>query len=113
MLILHYIIYWLSFPCLYGRLYALCHDICVSLIFVSSIFALFFMVFLLRGDVSFFIVFFIKFSTSQKYKLIFINVFLNVSSTFLNVSSAFFYVSYKQKELIFRRFTWFKARFFC
>ena len=78
------------------------------------------MVFLLRGDVSFFIVFFIKFSTSQKYKLIFINVFLNVSSTFLNVSStflnvssAFFYVSYKQKEPIFRRFTWFKARFFC
>ena len=64
------------------------------------------MVFLLRGDVSFFIVFFIKFSTSQKYKLIFINVFLNVSF-------AFFYVSYKQKELIFRRFTWFKARFFC
>lgn len=53
------------------------------------------MVFLLRGDVSFFIVFFIKFSTPQKYKLIFINVFLNVSSTFLNVSSAFFYVSYK------------------
>lgn len=50
---------------------------------------------------------------SQKYKLIFIYVFLNVSSTFLNVSSAFFYVSYKQKELIFRRFTWFKARFFC
>lgn len=71
------------------------------------------MVFLLRGDVSFFIVFFIKFSTLQKYKLIFINVFLNVSSTFLNVSSAFFYVSYKQKEPIFRRFTWFKARFFC
>ena len=69
------------------------------------------MVFLLRGDVSFFIVFFIKFSTSQKYKLIFI--ILNVSSTFLNVSSAFFYVSYKQKELIFRRFTWLKARFFC
>lgn len=64
------------------------------------------MVFLLRGDVSFFIVFFIKFSTSQKYKLIFINVFLNVSS-------AFFYVSYKLKEPIFRRFTWFKARFFC
>ena len=55
----------------------------------------------------------IKFSTSQKYKLIFINVFLNVSSTFLNVSSAFFYVSYKQKEPIFRRFTWLKARFFC
>lgn len=95
MLILHYIIYWLSFPCLYGRLYALCHDICVSLIFVSSILLCFFMVFLLRGDVSFFIVFFIKFSTLQEYKLIFINVFLNVSSTFLNVSSAFFYVSYK------------------
>lgn len=39
--------------------------------------------------------------------------FLNVSSTFLNVSSAFFYVSYKQKEPIFRRFTRFVARFFC
>lgn len=51
------------------------------------------MVFLLRGDVSFFIVFFIKFSTLQKYKLIFINVFLNVLSTFLNVSSTFLNVS--------------------
>lgn len=57
------------------------------------------MVFLLRGDVSFFIVFFIKFSTSQKYKLIFINVFLNVSSTFLNVSSAFFTSHISKKSL--------------
>ena len=41
MLILHYyILVFFSFS--YGRMYALCHDICVSLIFVSSIPALFF-----------------------------------------------------------------------
>lgn len=42
MFFLHYIIYWFSFLSLYSRMYALCHDICVSLIFVSSIPALFF-----------------------------------------------------------------------
>lgn len=39
--------------------------------------------------------------------------FLMFHQRFLNVSSAFFYVSYKLKEPIFRRFTWFNARFFC
>lgn len=32
---------------------------------------------------------------------------------FLMFHPRFFYVSYKQKEPIFRRLTWFKARFFC
>lgn len=62
-------------------------------------FALFFMVFLLRGDVSFFIVFFIKFSTPQKYKLIFINVFLNVHQRFLMFHLRFFTSHISKKSL--------------
>lgn len=77
-------------------MYALCHDICVSLIFVSNIPALFFYGIFVTWRCKFFYSIFYKvFYVAKKYKLIFINVFLNVSSTFLNVSSVFFYVSYK------------------
>ncbi len=38
--------------------------------------------------------------------------FLMFHQRFLMFHPRFFYVSYKLKEPIFRRFTWFKARFF-
>ncbi len=38
--------------------------------------------------------------------------FLMFHQCFLMFHPRFFYVSYKLKEPIFRRFTWFKARFF-